>query len=97
MDVQVNVDSLNSNSNSIAEYIGAYDLSVEGINGIIDEISTIWKGSDHDTFQTKITYLLDELTKFRESLSKYQEFISGYVSAINALDNSYGSKNITLK
>ena len=97
MDVLVNVDSLISNNNSITDYINDYDLDVKDVKGIVSDITSIWEGSDHDTFQTKIESFMEEVNSFRESLNKYQEFINGYTDAITTLDDAYGNKSVTLK
>ena len=96
MKVLVNKDTINSNNSSITEYIDSYDLDVGSVNGIINEIASVWEGSDHDNFALKMENFMTELNSFLESLNKYNEFINGYTSAVTTLDDYYGNKSITL-
>lgn len=97
MDVAVNTGTLNSNKNKIIESIDSFELDVDSVKSIMGDIASIWEGSDHDTFETKMEEFLEEIKEFQESLNKYQEYITGYTTAITTLDDAYGNKSIVLK
>lgn len=79
MKVRININELCKYKNDIEFLIEELKPYINDSIKIIDNMHSIWSGSDANMFHDKVNILIYELQQVEKSLQTYLKFLNGYI------------------